>query len=181
MQKHIRRWKIISVGCFSPVLPGKKRKPSSLNCTSAIQSPCLIFILLSNPGTSMPSVSRNIWPLWGSLIFSFVAESLISMIVFYHMQWGGVLFKCKIKNFWHRFKKVIVSKPYSFPMFVDLIMTSITDAVFFGGDESHGDWHQSARTSRAPHRHNDLYPLKNTQIPFWGESVPPHRQFCLKE
>ena len=72
------------------------------------------------------------------------------------------------KNFCYRFKKVIVSKPYFFPMFVDLIMTSITDVVFFGGDESHGDWHQSARTSRAPHRHNDLYPLKNTQIPFKG-------------
>ena len=83
------------------------------------------------------------------------------------------------KKLLSRFKKVIVS-PYFFPMFVDLIMTSITDVVFFGGDESHGDWHQSARTSRAPHRHNDLYPLKNTQITFSGKSAPS-LQFCLKK
>ena len=40
-------------------------------------------------------------------------------------------------------------------MFVDLIMTSITDWVFFGADESHGDWHQSAMTSGAPQAPTD--------------------------
>ena len=49
-------------------------------------------------------------------------------------------------------------------MFVDLIMTSITDWVFFGADESHGDWHQSAMTSGAPHRHTrKTYKLESPQ------------------
>ena len=41
------------------------------------------------------------------------------------------------------------------PMFVDPIMTSITSWLFFGGDESHGDWHQSAMTSGAPQAPTD--------------------------
>ena len=101
-------------------------------------------------------------------ILSFPDESSIFKIFIpsHNAQGACITEMHKKKTFCQRFKKVIVSKPYFFPMFVDLIMTSITDAVFFGGDESHGDWHQSARTSRAPHRHNDLYPLKNTQISF---------------
>ena len=41
------------------------------------------------------------------------------------------------------------------PMFVDPIMTSITSWLFFEGDESHGDWHQSAMTSGAPQAPTD--------------------------
>ena len=48
-------------------LSGKKRKPSSLNCTSALQSPCVIFIRLSHSFTSMSSISRYTGQLGGSL------------------------------------------------------------------------------------------------------------------